>query len=187
MYKPAFFLKVFLIWIFAFSSILMYESCCGLPDFPYQEITSMDLFLTKNNLSASDSLKIQIIPTTYKYHAQVAGLIPSAFAWQCESDGYLGDKYKFTEIEITSNQDFDNIHSTGAALNDLFFIKSPYEKNVNPLNGNTPVDSLVRLLMRGDFLITEKRPSINLNHQLTIRIRNENNTNVSSMVDVSWK
>ncbi len=187
MYRSAFFLKVFVIWISAISCILMYEGCCGRPDFPYQEITNIDLYLTKNQLHNSDSLKIQIIPTQFKYHAFKTGLISSAFAWECESDGYLGIKVKFTKIEITSNQDFDDKHSAGAALNDLFFIKSSYEKNVNPLNNGASVDSLVRFLVRGDFLITDKKPSINLTHQLTIRIQNENNTHVSSTVNVSWQ
>ncbi|MBL7870623.1 MAG: hypothetical protein JNM78_03355 [Cyclobacteriaceae bacterium] len=187
MYKSAFFLKVFLIWMSAFGSILIYEGCCGRPDFPYQEITSIELFLAKNQLDNSDSLKIQIIPTQFKYHAMAAGTISSAFAWQCESDGYLGVKHKFTEIEITSNQDFDGTHSAGVALNDLFFVKSSFGNNIISLTGSTPVDSLVRLLTNGEFLITDKRPSINLTHQLTIRIQNENNTHVSSTVNVSWK
>lgn len=187
MIKIAFLLKVFLIWTSAFASIMVYESCCGVPDFPYREIVRMDLFTEKAQLDALDSLKLQLIPIDYKYYASSVGLISSAYAWECESDGYLGHKFKYSQIEIFSDKDFDSTHPAGALLNDLFFVKPAYENVFKPFNGTIPTDSLIMDLVQGAYLITGERPLNNQAHHLTISILNENGTKVSSGIDINWK
>lgn len=185
--KPAFLIKVFLIWATALASLLVYEGCCGMPDFPYREMISMNLFTEKTQIDELDSLKIRIIPVDYKFYANTAGLIPSAYAWECESDGYLGHKFKYSQIEIFSDKDFDNTHPAGTLLNDLFFVKPAYENVFKPFNGTIPTDSLIMDLVQGAYLITEKRPLTNFTHQLVVSIRNENDTRVSSNIDITWK
>jgi len=187
MVKLAFLLKVVVIWASALASVIVYESCCGVPDFPYREITRMDLFTKKAQLGALDTLKLQLIPVDYKYYASSARLIQSAYAWICESDGYRGHKFKYTQIEIFSDKDFDSTHPAGSLLNDLFLVKPPNENLFKPVQGNIPSDSLIMDLVQGGDLITEKRPSTYLAHNLTISIRNENDTKVSSSISINWK
>lgn len=155
--------------------------------FPYREIVGLNLFTEKTQIDELDSLKIRIIPVDYQYYANTVGLIPSAYAWECESDGYLGHKFKYTEIEIFSNKDFDSTHPAGALLNDLCLVKLQYENVFKPLNGAIPSDSLIMDLVQGAYLITRERPLNNQAHHLTISILNENGTKVSSGIDINWK
>ncbi|GAA0189027.1 hypothetical protein GCM10009122_48580 [Fulvivirga kasyanovii] len=51
----------------------------------------------------------------------LGGLISSAQATSCPDDGEDGRKYEIVNVEIVSNQDWDEVHLAGSSLKDLAY------------------------------------------------------------------
>ncbi|MBX2915770.1 MAG: hypothetical protein KF856_10930 [Cyclobacteriaceae bacterium] len=182
MKKLKFWLKVIFIHVAGMSAIIFYESCCGNPDFPFYEVTSYDLHAIKTELSSQDTLKIFPVATAYRYFTH-SGFFPNAYAWQCLSNGYEGPKFRYTTLNLISNKDFDDNHPAGTSLNDLFGLSSWDSSKTHSLAVPSPADSL----MGSYFLYCVNRPIENFEHVLTVKINNENNTELTAAVKVNWK
>lgn len=183
MKRLGFWLKVVFIQITGLTTIIFYESCCGLPEFPFYEVTSFDLNAIKSQLTTQDTLKLFPVATNYRYLSS-SGILPNAYAWQCETNGYEGSKFRFTSLNVTSNKAFDDNHPAGASLNDLFGLLSWSSTNkIYSLAVPSPADSL---MLNGYYLFSVDRPMGDLEHILTIKINNENNTQLSASSTVIW-
>jgi hypothetical protein len=165
--------------LFSFAGMTFYESCCGIPDFPYYEIESMDASVRNTALAAQDTLKIQLVNQRFNYLAHSYSTFTSAYAWSCESDGYLGPKYKYTELKITCEQDFDDAHPAGASLNELFYLTSEYKEKLL-LSSYMNQDSILQQVAHGYFqLETTSKPASNSDVEFLIQFTNAKNNRVT--------
>ena len=49
-------IKGIFIILISFSAMVFYESCCGIPDFPYYEIESMEVLVENPQVAINDTL-----------------------------------------------------------------------------------------------------------------------------------
>jgi hypothetical protein len=165
--------------LFSFAGMTFYESCCGIPDFPYYEIEGMEASVRNTTLAKPDTLKIQLVNQRFKYLAHSHSIFTSAFAWTCDSDGYMGPKYKYTELKITSDQAFDDAHPAGANLNELFYITSEYKERLL-LSSYANQDSVIQKVAHGYFqLETTRKPGSNGDFEFLIQFTNSKNNRVT--------
>lgn len=165
--------------LFSFVGMTFYESCCGIPDFPYYEIEGMEASVRNTSLAAQDTLKIQLVNQQFNYLAHSHSAFTSALAWTCDSDGYMGPKYKYTELKITSKQDFDDAYPAGANLNELFYLNSEYKERLL-LSSYMNQDSIIQKVAHGYFhLETTRKPGSSLDVEFLIQFTNTKNNRVT--------
>jgi hypothetical protein len=150
--------------LFSFAGMTLYESCCGIPDFPYYEIEGMDASVRGTTLTAQDTLKIQLVNQRFKYvvHSHSSFTNAYAYAWTCDSDGHMGPKYPHTELKITSEKSFDDNHPAGTSLNDLFYLTSEYKERLL-LSDWTNKDSIIQKVAHGYFQLETSRKPVSSN------------------------
>ncbi len=172
-------IKGIFIILISFSAMVFYESCCGIPDFPYYEIESMEVLVENPQVAINDTLKMFMTEQKYKYLNEVSSPFSKAYAWQCESNGHSGSKYKYTEFKITSDKAVDDLHPAGTNLNDLFLLL-PYQQKAFPLSQITNLDSVAKLVSGGgtEFGMS-KKPTANSELEFLIYFKNSNDHEIT--------
>lgn len=79
------------------------------------EIADENFFVIEIHMDSVDYLA-----SVQKYNS-LGSIINSAQATSCPEDGELGRKYEITNIEIVSNNDWDEEHPAGTSLTDLAY------------------------------------------------------------------
>ena len=164
--------KVILILFISFAGMTVYESCCGIPDFPYYEITFAEASAKKTTLTAQDTLKLILTNQKFKYLADNQSLFTTAYAWTCDADGFMGPKYQYTELLITCDKYFDDAHPAGSALNDLFHLTSLDNNRMLLMDGMNR-DSVIQRVMHGYYqLETAQKPALAGDFEFLIQFEN---------------
>lgn len=187
MNKLAVQLKGTFILVITFAGMVFYESCCGKPEFGYYEATSLSIMAEKYELMNTDTLKIHVYDENRRYLSSEGGFFTKAVAWSCLPDGYMGPKFRYTDIKITSDKAVDDLHPPGANLNDLFFLLSYYNEVV-PISP-IPPDSVAKLVgTKGFALAMASRPSSNNELAFEIYLKNSNNRELTVKTSlIRWK
>jgi hypothetical protein len=186
MNKLSCWIKVFIIYAGATVLIISYEGCCGDSTLPFIEITAVALETPDNQLEGSDTLKLNLLPVNLRFLANHTGILPAVFALSCPMDGEGGPKYRYTNFEILSDKKFDKDHPVGVPLNEYFNLKIESFNQTFALD-NTELDTWVNLALSPTSVIRSAiRPVEPGTHTLTIRINNENNTQLTAAIAVTW-
>jgi len=188
MEKFSTFLRVIFILVISFTAMVIYESCCGTPDFAFYDIESFDISVEKRELAPNDTLKMFTINQKYKYLSSTSSLFPKTYAWQCLSDGHMGARYKYTELKITCDKALDVQHPAGASLNDLFFLL-PYKSQPYRLENVKNIDSVAQIVANGYLVFgMAKKPLLNTELEFLISFINSNNQEIASKTPIiRWK
>lgn len=186
MNRLSFWIKSFIVHLGAIVLIIFYEGCCGDSALPFIEITAVTLETSDDQLEGSDTLKLSLLPVDLRFLATRSGIIPGAYALSCPMDGDGGPKYRYTNLEILSDKNFDNDHPAGALLNEYFNLKVENFNETLTLD-NTELDAWVNLALSPNSVIRSTiRPTEPGIHTLTVRINNENNTQLAAEIAVTW-
>ncbi len=175
-------LKIGIVIVIFFALQFVYSCCKGVK---YYDFSEMLVMLSSTEITAQDSLTIDIFPVNIEFmgfNFKEIGF-NSALAFDCD-DGWGGMKFPFEKIEITSSEDFNDNHLKGELLNDLFEISlfiGNGKFELVPLTSQSKINE-------GDIkLILPERPHNMQEHTFTIKLIKSNSDTIEVQTDkVSW-
>ncbi len=155
--------KVGLLFLF-YWSILLWEACgatvvdscgnngCPTVEFPFFDYEDVSLMENDLSLALTEALFLSIYPNGIEYVAcqlpkRRIGLLNAAYACSCLGDGFQGDKFPISSINIYADKPFQEGGQATDALNAFFSVVAEDENGTKtlPLN-EVNADNTIRML-----------------------------------------
>ncbi len=174
-------------------SLVSCYNCLEVP-YPYYDFKTIS-FQYKNGTSISNQpFLLSVIESDIENVAQTTfNLFSSSYAREkCVENGELGRKYYITDIQIISNNDWDNEHPAGSLLNDIVLYETITRSNTGAINGAVFSNTLSEIKnfpnVVGEINLKFRTPSLNRTHVFSILAIKSNEDSLSAITqNIVWE
>lgn len=175
-------------FLFGGNIVLHFVAACTLncdcpsvkfPFFDYQKVT------ISHNPPSQEKFQIYLNPDSITFLVDAVqnrhfNFISEAYGCDCASDGFMGDKFNITALDISTDKDFDDTHPATLPLNDLFSFHGPFTTG-QPLLSSLP--AMFGFIGQIFLETTSKPKNLDQTYRFTVEITKSNGQKIVVQTD----